>query len=62
MSKAAKDATQAERIVAALTADTSELRERGLSTLIEFVLDLPVSTFLDPMEISEIITASATAV
>ncbi len=47
---ATKKRAQRDRIVDALTADESELRERGVSLLIETLIDLPVSFWIDVEE------------
>ncbi len=51
---------QTERIVAALTDDASPLRDRALSALLDYVLDAPLSTWIAPDEIVNLLTAAAT--
>lgn len=60
MSASKTSGDQAERIVGALTADTSPLRERALTTLLDFVLDAPLSTWIAPDEIVTLLIAAAT--
>lgn len=42
-----KAETQAQRIAAALSGDDAALRERGMSVVLDFVLDQPLATYLD---------------
>lgn len=59
--KAAKGSDdQVDRIVGALTADTSPLRERALGSLVTFVLDEPVSTWISPEDVVELLQAAVT--
>lgn len=54
------DAPQSERIVKALTARKSPLRDQAVSVFLDFVLDQPFATWLDTDDAVELVVAAAT--
>lgn len=55
-----KTALQAERIVDALTAESSSLRERALTAMLDHILDAPLSTWVAPNELVALLSDAAT--
>jgi len=54
------DTAQRDRIVAALTADDSALRSKGVDMLLEFVLDVPMSRWVDAEDLARIVVDGTT--
>ena len=54
------DTAQRDRIVAALTADDSALRTKGVDMLLDFVLDVPLAEWVDADDLARIVVEGTT--